>query len=58
MISGFAGEGLATGAGRRRDAAAGDALAHVAHGWFEISHAMTLNTKNCIEYPALRRIGQ
>ena len=59
VIAGFATGGSATGAGRRRDAAAGDALAHVAHGWLWIrSHAVTPNTKSCIEYPALRRIGQ
>jgi hypothetical protein len=59
VISGFATGGSATGAGRRRDAAAGDAFAHIAHGWLWIqSHAVTLNTKNCIKYPVVRRIGQ
>ena len=59
VIAGFATGGSATGAGRRRDAATGDALAHIAHGWLWIrSHAVTPNTKSCIEYPALRRIGQ
>jgi hypothetical protein len=59
VISGLATGGSATGAGRRRDAAAGDAFAHIAHGWLWIqSHAVTLNTKNCIKYPVVRRIGQ
>jgi hypothetical protein len=59
VISGFATGGSATGAGRRRDAAAGDALAHIAHGWLWIqSHAATPNTKSCIKYPVVRPIGQ
>jgi hypothetical protein len=59
VISGFVTLGSATGAGRRRDAATGDALAHIAHGWLWIrSHAVTLNTKRCIKYPAVRQIGQ
>ena len=46
VIAGFATGGSATGAGRRRDAAAGDALAHVAHGWLWIhSHAVTQHKK-------------
>jgi hypothetical protein len=59
VISGFATGGSATGAGCRRDAAAGDAFAHIAHGWLWIqSHAATPNTKSCIKYPVVRLIGQ
>src|SRR5258707_11616787 len=59
VISGFATGGSATGAGCRRDAAAGDAFAHIAHGWLCIqSHAATPNTKSCIKYPVVRLIGQ
>jgi hypothetical protein len=50
----------ATGSGRRRDAAAGHALAHIAHDWLVIqSHTATLGSTICrTKYPADRRIGQ
>ena len=49
VISGFATGGSATGAGRRRDAATGDALAHIAHGWLWIQfHAVTPNSTSNI----------
>jgi RecA/RadA recombinase len=55
ILSGFVRLTSATGAGSRRDASTGDALAHIAHDrlWIR-SHAVTLDRKSVA--PNIRRL--